>query len=77
MPETEVQSLTAHEARVAALVARGMTNAEVGAELAVSPKTVEAHLSSIYRKLELRSRTELALHIVRGGDRAFPDAGRG
>jgi DNA-binding NarL/FixJ family response regulator len=56
--------LTAHERRVAALVARGMTNAEIGGELSVSPKTVESHLSSIYRKLELRSRTELALHIV-------------
>ena len=85
MPETTMRSLTTHELRVAALVARGLTNVEVGAELAVSPKTVESHLSSIYRKLELRSRTELALYIVRAGampdgeadrmrDRGFPDA---
>jgi len=64
-------ALTAHEGRVAALVARGLTNAEIGMELTLSPKTVESHLSSIYRKLELRSRTELALHIVRSG---FPPA---
>jgi DNA-binding NarL/FixJ family response regulator len=67
-------ALTAHERRVAALVARGLTNAEIGLELTLSPKTVEAHLSSIYRKLELRSRTELALHIVRCG--FPPDAER-
>ena len=61
----EIAGLTAHEASVARLVARGHTNREVAAELAVSPKTVEAHLSRIYRKLELRSRTELALRMVR------------
>jgi DNA-binding NarL/FixJ family response regulator len=73
MPATSMHSLTSHELRVAALVARGLTNVEIGAELAVSPKTVESHLSSIYRKLELRSRTELALHIVRAG--GLPDPG--
>lgn len=71
MPTKTMHSLTAHELRVAALVARGLTNVEIGAELAVSPKTVESHLGSIYRKLELRSRTELALHIVRAG--GLPD----
>ena len=50
---------------MARLVARGYTNREIAAELGVSPKTVEAHLTSVYRKLELRSRTELALAVVR------------
>ena len=59
--------LTEHERRVAALVSRGQTNREIAQALTVSPKTVEAHLSRIYRKLGLRSRTELALHIVRNG----------
>jgi DNA-binding CsgD family transcriptional regulator len=53
-------ALTTTEARVAELVARGRTNTEVAAELFVSVRTVESHLSRIYRKLELRSRTELA-----------------
>ncbi|MEO7370776.1 MAG: LuxR C-terminal-related transcriptional regulator, partial [Ilumatobacteraceae bacterium] len=53
-------ALTATEARVAQLVARGMTNTEVASELFVSVRTVESHLSRIYRKLGLRSRTELA-----------------
>ena len=81
----EINSLTAHELRVAGLVVRGLTNVEIGGELAISPKTVESHLTSIYRKLELRSRTELALHIVRASslsdagsspdvNRGFPDA---
>ncbi len=53
-------ALTATETRVAELVARGLTNAEVAAELFVSIRTVESHLNRIYRKLGLRSRTELA-----------------
>jgi DNA-binding CsgD family transcriptional regulator len=56
--------LTPMETQVAALVAAGRSNKEVARELYFSTKTVEAHLSSIYRKLGLRSRTELAAHIL-------------
>jgi DNA-binding CsgD family transcriptional regulator len=52
--------LTPSEQAVARLVARGLTNREVGEELIVSAKTVEHHLSRIYGKLGVRSRTELA-----------------
>src|SRR3954454_11588295 len=52
--------LTPRELRVALLVAEGWSNPEVADELALSRKTVEAHLSAIYRKLGLRSRIELA-----------------
>jgi DNA-binding NarL/FixJ family response regulator len=52
--------LTPHELRIALLVAEGRTNPEVAAELFNSRKTVEHHLSQIYRKLGVRSRTELA-----------------
>ena len=58
LPKTSV--LTATEMRVAQLVARGRTNTEVASELFVGVRTVESHLSRIYRKLGLRSRTELA-----------------
>jgi DNA-binding CsgD family transcriptional regulator len=52
--------LTPQEQAVAHLVARGLTNREVAAELVVSAKTVEHHLSRIYAKVGVRSRTELA-----------------
>lgn len=55
--------LTPAEERVAALVADGRTNREVAAELVLSVHTVEAALTSIYRKLDVRSRTELARRL--------------
>ncbi|MCX2969547.1 helix-turn-helix transcriptional regulator [Streptomyces marinisediminis] len=51
--------LTDHESRIAALVTTGATNQEVAAHLFLSVKTVEASLTRIYRKLGIRSRTEL------------------
>jgi DNA-binding CsgD family transcriptional regulator len=58
--------LTPSEQRVAALVAEGKTNKEAAAALVVSVHTVEAALTQVYRKLGVRSRTELArrLHLV-------------
>ena len=52
--------LTPSEAQVARLAASGRTNREIAQALFVSPKTVEAALSRVYRKLEIRSRSELA-----------------
>lgn len=57
--------LTPTETRVASLVAEGMSNKEVAAHLVVSVHTVEAALTSIYRKLDVRSRTELARKLTR------------
>jgi DNA-binding CsgD family transcriptional regulator/tetratricopeptide (TPR) repeat protein len=54
-----VDSLTPSERRVAQMAAEGHTNREVAQALFVSPKTVEVHLSSVYRKLEIRSRSQL------------------
>jgi DNA-binding CsgD family transcriptional regulator len=51
--------LTASEQRVADLVAQGLTNKEIAAELVITPRTVEAHLTRIYAKLGIRSRVEL------------------
>jgi DNA-binding CsgD family transcriptional regulator len=57
--------LTPSEERVAALVAEGKANKEVAADLVVSVHTVEAALTSIYRKLGVRSRTEMARELRR------------
>jgi DNA-binding CsgD family transcriptional regulator len=59
-------SLTPTEERIAGLVALGRRNNEVAAELSVSPKTVEWHLSRLYRKLGVRSRTELSVLVLKG-----------
>jgi ATP/maltotriose-dependent transcriptional regulator MalT len=53
------EELTVSEQRVADLAASGMTNQEVAAALFISPKTVEANLTRIYRKLGIHSRAEL------------------
>lgn len=52
-------SLTASEARVARLAADGLTNREIAESLFVVLRTVETHLTSAYRKLEISSRAEL------------------
>ena len=55
-----VGELTESEARVARLAAAGLTNREIARTLSMGVRTVEGHLSHIYPKLEIRSRTELA-----------------
>lgn len=54
------QTLTPSELRIATLAADGATNREIAAACYLSVKTVEASLSRVYRKLSVRSRTELA-----------------
>jgi DNA-binding NarL/FixJ family response regulator len=54
-----VASLTASERRVADLAASGASNREIAPQLYVTVKTVDVHLSSVYRKLDLKSRTQL------------------
>ena len=63
---TSSEPLTAREVRVALLAARGSPNKEIAAALFLSPKTVERHLSSVYRKRGFRSRTELAAAFAVG-----------
>lgn len=55
--------LTARENEVARIVATGLTNGEAASRLGVSIRTIEVHLSRIYRKLDVRSRSELAFLI--------------
>ena len=59
--------LTPREAEVVVLLARGLTNREVAAELHVSRKTVSAHLEHVYRKLGVSTRTEAALFAMAHG----------
>jgi DNA-binding CsgD family transcriptional regulator len=54
------EQLSPQELQVALLVGEGRTNREVAAALFVTPKTVEYHLGHVYRKLGIRSRSELA-----------------
>ena len=56
--------LTPAESRVADLVARGDTNKQVAAALYLSPKTVEAHLRSSFRKLGVHTRSELTRRVL-------------
>jgi DNA-binding CsgD family transcriptional regulator len=69
--ERAFDELTPQEKSVAELVARGFSNREVGAELFISTKTVQYHLTRVYTKLGVRSRAELA-----GIWRADPGADR-
>ena len=59
-------ALTPTERQVAELVAQGLQTKQVAARLFVSPKTVEGHLSRIYGKLAISSRTELAHRLGHG-----------
>jgi len=60
---TREHGLTAAELRVAALVAEGRTNREVAAALFLGERTVASHLTHIYAKLGVRSRTDLARKV--------------
>ena len=57
--DAELENLTAREREVLQLIARGYKYKEIAARLHLSTKTVEAHVSSVLRKLQLSSRAEL------------------
>jgi DNA-binding NarL/FixJ family response regulator len=69
--------LTVREFEVARLIANGLTNAQIAAELVVSPKTVSAHVEHILAKLGVGRRTEIATWAttVRGTDASAARAG--
>jgi DNA-binding CsgD family transcriptional regulator len=57
-----IATLTEAERRVAIAVSAGMSNREAAQTLLLSVRTVESHLASVFRKVGVRNRTELALH---------------
>lgn len=64
---TEVELLSEREREVLTLAARGLTNALIGDELSLSPRTVQTHMRNIFNKLRVSSRTEAVVSAVRRG----------
>ena len=58
-------TLTPAELRIACMIGDGASNRDIAEWLSISPKTVEAHLSRIYRKLGVRSRVDVAREIAK------------
>ncbi len=69
--ERSLLEMTNRETEVAHLIGRGMTNAEIAAELFITPKAVEYHLGNIYVKFGLKGRQELRRFV---GDQRRPAA---
>jgi DNA-binding NarL/FixJ family response regulator len=66
-PGGAVARLTARELDVVRLVVDGRSNDEIAASLGIGPKTVETHLSRLFERLGVSSRTELATRAIREG----------
>ena len=62
-----LEALTEREREILVLVARGMTNDEIGAELFISPATVKTHLARVMAKLGAHDRAQLVVRAYEGG----------
>ncbi len=69
--------LARREREIAALVARGFTNRQIASELVVSARTVDNHVANILKKLKLRSREQVFVHMVEGYARESHQARQG
>jgi pimeloyl-ACP methyl ester carboxylesterase/DNA-binding CsgD family transcriptional regulator len=63
-PASPEQRLTGRELEVAGLVAEGLTNQAIARRLSVAPRTAEAHVENIRRKLQVRSRAQIAAWVT-------------
>ena len=63
----EYEGLTERELEILRLVGKGLTNKKIGKQLYISDRTVQAHLSNVFSKLGVESRTEAAMYAVRQG----------
>jgi NarL family two-component system response regulator LiaR len=73
--KSSLNPLTPREAEVLRLLAQGLDNAAIARELVVTKRTVQNHVSNIYGKLNVASRTEAALYAIRHGLAAVPSSG--
>jgi DNA-binding NarL/FixJ family response regulator len=63
-PASPGSRLTDREVEVARLVAEGLTNHAIASRLCVAPRTAESHVANIRRKLEVRSRAQIAAWVA-------------
>jgi DNA-binding CsgD family transcriptional regulator len=73
-PAEPEPGLTPRELEVARRAALGQSNVEIGQALAISPRTVNSHLTKIYDRLDVHSRAALAMYLL---DRGLMERGRG
>jgi len=66
-PDLRTLSLTVREREVLERIVNGRSNDEIGGELGVTTRTVEAHLTRLFERYDVRSRTELATRAIREG----------
>ena len=65
--QDQYEGLTERELGILQLVGKGLSNKQIGKQLFISDRTVQAHLSNIFSKLGVSSRTEAVMYAVRKG----------